>query len=385
MSNITDTNNQQTKMRSVKLQTKLCISPSCEGSGEIICHHCSQAYCRLCFLCHRKNVLDDMRSIHEQMSSNRRVGVAEVTTFIDQQAKDAHEHAKKLIDDAIDRIVKASKNIHTYIENRREAKLGRLDECLEEFDKDSGLLEMQLQNEIFLSADTILELRHKYAYNMFDTPSASTMENRANEIQRKNEVFFEDYRLYKELINLREKWTFFRPALTTVYFPQKKDISLDKVLTFLEYRHDRVLDNYREFLSNDVDSKELSLKPVGELFNALSFLSTKMFPTDNNNFTCIDQCENEVDVDEEQHSRPESDLQTGEIKQETDITPKIDSGNCDDETNSTSSNSWQIEDAANDDEYDCETQYRELSQSMKILERKFVNDLRLVINQEQAD
>ncbi|CAF4918889.1 unnamed protein product, partial [Rotaria socialis] len=79
------------------------------------------------------------------------------------------------------------------------------------------------------------------------------------------------------------------------------------------------------------------------------------------------------------------DLQTGEIKQETDITPKIDSGNCDDETNSTSSNSWQIEDAANDDEYDCETQYRELSQSMKILERKFVNDLRLVINQEQAD
>ncbi|CAF5117934.1 unnamed protein product, partial [Rotaria magnacalcarata] len=90
MSNITDANNQQTKMRSVKLQTKLCVSPSCEDSGEIICHHCSQSYCRLCFLCHRKNVLDDMHSIHEQMSSNRRVGVAEVTTFIDQQAKDAH-------------------------------------------------------------------------------------------------------------------------------------------------------------------------------------------------------------------------------------------------------------------------------------------------------
>ncbi|CAF4658206.1 unnamed protein product, partial [Rotaria magnacalcarata] len=63
----------------------------------------------------------------------------------------------------------------TYIENRREAKLGRLDECLEEFDKDSGLLKMLLQNEIFLSADTILELRHKYAYNMFDTLSASRM------------------------------------------------------------------------------------------------------------------------------------------------------------------------------------------------------------------
>ncbi|CAF4996190.1 unnamed protein product, partial [Rotaria magnacalcarata] len=45
-------------------------------------------------------------------------------------------------------------------------------------------------------------------------------------------------------------------------------------------------------------------------------------------------------VDEEQHSRPESDLQTGEIKQETDIIPKTDSGNSDDETNSTSSNGW---------------------------------------------
>ncbi|CAF4719515.1 unnamed protein product, partial [Rotaria magnacalcarata] len=80
-------------------------------------------------------------------------------------------------------------------------------------------------------------------------------------------------------------------------------------------------------------------------------------------------------VDEEQHSRPESDLQTGEIKQETDIIPKTDSGNSDDETNSTSSNGWQIEDIAGDEEYDYETQYRELSQSMKILEKKFDNDL----------
>jgi hypothetical protein len=39
------------------------------------------------------------------------------------------------------------------------------------------------------------------------------------------------------LIYLREKWTFLQPALTTVYFPRKKDITLDKILTFLEYRH----------------------------------------------------------------------------------------------------------------------------------------------------
>ena len=82
----------------------------------------------------------------------------------------------------------------------------------------------------------MLDLRRKYAYNMFDqiTPS---MENPSTEIQRQNEKFFDDYRYYNELINLRQKWTFLQAALTTVYFPAKKDISLDKILTFLEYRH----------------------------------------------------------------------------------------------------------------------------------------------------
>ena len=64
-----------------------------------------------------------MNSISEQMSLNRHQGVAEVVSFIDKQAKDAHDQAKKLVDDAIDRIVKASKNIYTYIENRRQAKV----------------------------------------------------------------------------------------------------------------------------------------------------------------------------------------------------------------------------------------------------------------------
>lgn len=57
------------------------------------------------------------------MTINRRQGTTEVISFIDKQAKDAHDQAKKLVDDAIDRIIKASKNIYTYIENRRQAKV----------------------------------------------------------------------------------------------------------------------------------------------------------------------------------------------------------------------------------------------------------------------
>jgi hypothetical protein len=82
----------------------------------------------------------------------------------------------------------------------------------------------------------MLDLRRKYAYNMFDKMSPN-MDNQATDLQRKNETFFDDYRYYNDLINLRQKWTFLQAALTTVYFPAKKDISLDKILTFLEYRH----------------------------------------------------------------------------------------------------------------------------------------------------
>ena len=71
---------------------------------------------------------------------------------------------------------------------------------------------------------------------MFDETSSKLIVKN----QVKNEKFFENYRYYDELINLREKWTFLQPALTTVYFPAKKDISLDTILTFLEYRHVRI-------------------------------------------------------------------------------------------------------------------------------------------------
>lgn len=241
-------------MRSTKLQPNFCVSSSCDSVSEVICRHCSQSYCQLCFMCHRKNILDDMHSISKQMATNRQQGVAEVVSFIDKQAKDAHEQAKKLVDDAIDRIVKASKNIYTYIENRRLAKvshsrllrfsdgalrsfqLGRLDECLEKFDQDAEHLATQCRSELFLPAESMLEYRRKYAYNMFDKMTPM-MDQKPTDLQMKNEKFFEDYRYYQELINLRQKWTFLQAALTTVYFPAKKDISLDKILTFLEYRH----------------------------------------------------------------------------------------------------------------------------------------------------
>lgn len=111
-----------------------------------------------------------------------------------------------------------------------------MDECLEKFDQDAQVLDSKLKNQIFLPADAMLDLRRKYAYNMFDgmTPK---MDEQTTDCQRKNERFFEDYRHYSDLINLRQKWTFLQAALTTVYYPAKKDISLDKILTFLEYRH----------------------------------------------------------------------------------------------------------------------------------------------------
>ncbi|CAF3032934.1 unnamed protein product [Rotaria sp. Silwood2] len=388
MSNNSDNNNPQPNMRSVKLQTNLCISPSCDLISEIICRHCSQKFCKLCFMCHRKNILDDMRSMYEQMIINRRIGTAEVMTFIDKQAKDAHEQAKKLIDDAIDRIVQASKNIYTYIENRRHAKLGRLDECLEQFDKDSVLLESKIKEEIFLPADIMLDLRHKYAYNMFDK-IVPIMENKANEIQRKNEIFFDDYRHYKELINLRQKWTFFQAALTTVYYPMKKDISLDKILTFLEYRHDRVLDNYREFLSKNEDAKELSLKPAEDLLSELSFLSKKKLSTESDNFCYVDECISEIHIDEQQ-PHPESIVKSSEMKEEIEIIPKTDSGNCDDETNSSFSGSWQVENEEeeeddDDHDYDYDIRFMKLSQSMKALENKFEYDFRLAVNNDETN
>lgn len=108
-----------------KSQTTGCISSGCNLSSEVICNHCQERYCRMCFICHQKHIAIDVESISEKISLNREQGVSEVTAFIDKQAKDAHEQAQQLIDDAINRIVKASQNIYTHIENRRIAKVVR--------------------------------------------------------------------------------------------------------------------------------------------------------------------------------------------------------------------------------------------------------------------
>ncbi|CAF1126256.1 unnamed protein product [Rotaria sordida] len=349
---------------SIQLQTNLCISSGCNLQSEVICRHCHEQYCHLCFMCHRKYLIDDMQSISEQMSLNRQQGISEAISFIDKQAKDAHEQAKKLVDDAIDRIIKASQNIYSYIEKRRLAKLNRLQECLEKFDKDAQLLNSKLSRRIFLSADIILELRRKYAYNMFDTSSSITIKSDCNVIQHKNERFFENYHYYNELINLRQKWVFLQPALTTVYFPAKKDISLDKILTFLEYRHDRVLENYRDYLSMNEKSKDLSLKSTDELLNELNFLSKKELPKEIYNFTYI----NEMSIEK-----------TNEVIIGSDLI-KTDSGHCDDETSSNSSHNWQIEDG---DDY--EKKSHKLGESMKISEKQFEQDFQPFITTEQQE
>lgn len=319
-------------------------------------------------MCHRKNILDDMQSISAQMKTNRQQGMMEVLSFIDKQAKDAHDQAKKLVDDAIERIVKASKNIYTYIENRRQAKLVRLEECLEKFDKDAETLQSKLNEETFLPADIMIDLRKKYAYNMFDSLS-QMIETNPTENQRLNEKFFDDYRFYHEMINLRQKWTFLQAALTTVYYPGKKEISLDKILTFLEYRHDRVLENYREHLVKNDESKDSMLKPAQDLIHDLSFLSRKSILTENENFTLIPTTSNEIQT---------------ELSQLSPITgSKLDSGHGDDdETSSTSTGSWQVEDPI-DDDYG--SRIEKLTKSMKILEKQFDHDFRPFVNAEQIN
>ncbi len=108
---------------SVPLQTSLCISSGCTSLSEVMCRHCNEQYCYLCFMCHRKYLMDDMQAISAQMSVNRQEGISEVAAFINKQAKDGHEQAKKLVHDAINRIIQASQNISIYIETRRQAKV----------------------------------------------------------------------------------------------------------------------------------------------------------------------------------------------------------------------------------------------------------------------
>ncbi|UJR25855.1 hypothetical protein I4U23_007205 [Adineta vaga] len=346
-----------TTKRSIQSQTNLCVSSGCSLTSEVICRHCQDQYCYLCFMCHRKSLLDDMQSISEQMSSNRRQGISEVVSFINKQAKDAHDEAKKLIDDVIDRILKASQNINTYIENRRLAKLSRLEECLVKFDKDAEMLNSKLTRQIFLPADQTLELRRQYAYNMFDASSSSLIINKSecNERQDKNEEFFKDYRFYDELINLRQKWTFLQGALTTVYFPGRKDFSLDKIITFLEYRHVRSsLGKLCDHLSiTNQSENEFSSKSIEEILDELSFIPKKTSLVEKTcNFSYIKEESISIDLNKSDSGHGDDDD--------------------DDESDSNSIQSWQIEDG------------EKLGNSLKCLETfLFADDFQPVLIDQQ--
>lgn len=129
---------------------------------------------------------------------------------------------------------------------------------------------------------------------------------------------------------------------------------------------------------------ELLWKPTEYFLHELSFLSKKKLSPEVRpskyfissfigicfqceNFSYINEALSEIQIDEH-------------VKQETEITPKTDSGRGeDDETSSTSSQSWQIEDAEGDDDEildDYDKRFLKLSQSMQQLEKQFQSDIR---------
>lgn len=101
---------------------QVCSSSGCQFISELLCRHCQEQYCYLCFMSHRKSLLNDMKSISDQMSHNRQQGTNEVVEFINKQAQDAHDQTTQLINDAIKRIKQRSEAIFKYIEYRRQLK-----------------------------------------------------------------------------------------------------------------------------------------------------------------------------------------------------------------------------------------------------------------------
>jgi hypothetical protein len=144
------------------------------------------------------------------------------------------------------------------MDDRAQMKLSRLTDALNTFDNDASELKNSLISEQFLSAKRIIELRTKYASNMFDDRQNPNdhddeqIDTNLSNIEEQPEwekSFFsngEKYRMYDELINLRAKWPFLAPALTSIYYAAEKDFSLDDIRTFLEYRHDKVLNLFSE-------------------------------------------------------------------------------------------------------------------------------------------
>lgn len=186
------------------------------------------------------------------MDMNRQQSQVEVRSFIERQRADARAKAEAMQRDIIRRINEANQNVLQYMDDRAQMKLSRLNDALHTFDNDTLELKQSLQSEQFLPAKRIIELRTKYASNMFDDRKNNddndigqdSNSSPLNEQPDWEKMFFangDKYRMYEELINLRAKWPFLAPALTSVYYASEKDFSLDDIRTFLEYRHDKVL------------------------------------------------------------------------------------------------------------------------------------------------
>jgi hypothetical protein len=191
------------------------------------------------------------------MEMNRQQSQIEVRSFIERQRADARAKAEAMQRDIIRRINEANQNVLQYMDDRAQMKLSRLADALNTFDNDSSDLKSSLSAEQFLPAKRIIELRTKYASNMFDdrqyqdenedeTDEKSTTIHEQPDWEKSFFANGEKYRMYDELINLRTKWPFLAPALTSIYYAAEKDFSLDDIRTFLEYRHDKVLNLFND-------------------------------------------------------------------------------------------------------------------------------------------
>jgi hypothetical protein len=214
------------------------------------------------------------------MEMNRQQSQIEVRSFIEKQRVDARAKAEAMQRDIIKRISEANQNVLQYMDDRAHMKLSRLGDALNTFDNDASELKSSLSAEQFLSAKRIIELRSKYASNMFDDrqnhhdneeESDSNLPIISEQPEWEKSFFAngEKYRMYDELINLRAKWPFLAPALTSIYYATEKDFSLDDIRTFLEYRHDKVLNLFNEHC------KTIGKGPLHPTIEDLSFYRYK--------------------------------------------------------------------------------------------------------------
>jgi len=290
-----------------------CVELSCLAPARHRCKHCHKTYCDMCVRVHKRYVLQEMNDIAKQMEMNRQQSQVEVRSFIERQRADARAKAEAMQRDIIRRINEANQNVLQYMDDRAQMKLSRLADALNTFDHDATELKTSLHAEQFLPAKRIIELRTKYASNMFDERN-STEEpdedhddhHHQTDHQREQpeweKSFFgngDKYRMYEELINLRTKWPFLAPALTSIYYAVDKDFSLDDIRTFLEYRHDKVLNLFQEHC------KTLSKGPSNPTVEEFSFYRHKTStPINQIHDANFDRCLDDLPSQDDYHQHP---------------------------------------------------------------------------------